>query len=250
MPMNRSFCSVTIMLALAASAAQAAPDPADILAQSDHARGGGLPGIVWDVHASTEAGGEDPDAATTMTLRVTAVADASVAETLEPVRQKGARMLQVERVMWLTRPGLKKPIPISPRQRLTGQAAVGDIAATNYVQDYAATLEREEPCGTTTCWLLDLRAKTRNTTYDRVLYWVTVDGRLGAKAEFYSVSGKLLKRAEFEYANLIVYDGRKLPFVSKMVIHDALTPATTTLDYTGISVEKIPATTFEVGHLD
>ena len=233
----------------AAPAATAAPDAATILAQSDRARGGGLPGITWDVLATTTGADED-DAGSQMLLRVSAAANASVSETLEPVRQKGARMLNVDRVMWLTRPGLKKPIPISPRQRLTGQAAVGDIAATNYVQDYAPRLEREEACGARQCWVLDLTAKAKNTTYDRILYWVTVDRNVAARAEFYSVSGKLLKTAEFDYGNTIEFDGKRLPFVSRMVIRDALTPAATTLEYAHIKVQKIPATEFDVGHLD
>jgi len=241
-----------LLLVAGANTAEADPaaDPSAILARSDHARGGGLPGIVWDVHAETTGTNDDADAGMQLSLRVTAADNASVAETLEPVHQKGSRLLQVDRVMWLTRPGLKKPIPISPRQRLTGEAAVGDIAATNYVQDYAARLDREEACGAQRCWVLDLTAKAKNTTYDRVVYWVTEDGDLGAKAQFYSVSGKLLKSADFEYANLIDFDGRRVPFVSKMVIRDALTPATTTLEYAHIRVQKIPPTAFEVSHLD
>jgi hypothetical protein len=235
--------------AAAPDTAGALPDAAAILAQSDRARGGGLPGITWDVRAQT-TGADQDDSGSRMLLRVSAATNASVSETLEPVRQKGARMLNVDRVMWLTRPGLKKPIPISPRQRLTGQAAVGDIAATNYVQDYTPRLEREEACGAHQCWVLDLTAKAKNTTYDRILYWVTVDGNVAARAEFYSVSGKLLKSAEFDYGNTIDFDGKRLPFVSRMVIRDALTPAATTLEYASIKVQKIPATEFDVGHLD
>jgi len=246
LPLALAFASAT---PAAVGAAAAEPDAAAILAQSDRARGGGLPGITWDVVAET-TGSTDDDATSRMVLRVSAADNASVAETLEPLRQKGARMLNVDRVMWLTRPGLKKPVPISPRQRLTGQAAVGDIAATNYVQDYAPTLQREEGCGERRCWVLELTAKAKNTTYDRVLYWVTVDGHVAARAQFYSVSGKLLKSADFEYANTVDYQGRRIPFVSRMVIRDALSAATTTLDYSRITVQKIPETLFDVGHLD
>jgi hypothetical protein len=67
-------------------------------------------------------------------LRLKAADNASLAEYLEPLRSKGSRILQVGRNMWFTKPGLRKPVAISPRQRLTGQAAIGDIAATNYTQ--------------------------------------------------------------------------------------------------------------------
>jgi len=246
---RRAALAVLAAAALAPHPASAEPDADMILAQSDRARGGGLPGITWDVQADSTGGDEDK-AGTHMLLRVSAADNSSVSETLEPVRQKGARMLNVDRVMWLTRPGLKKPVPISPRQRLTGQAAVGDIAATNYVQDYAPRLDRADACGARRCWVLELTAKAKNTTYDRILYWVTVDGNTAARAEFYSVSGKLLKSADFEYGNAIEFGGRKLPFVSRMVIRDALSTATTTLAYAHIKVQKIPSTEFDVGHLD
>ena len=77
-----------------------------------------------------------------MRLLIKAAGEASLVETLAPLNSKGARMLQVERNMWLTKPGLKKPVPISPRQRLSGQAAIGDIAATNYAKDYSAAFLR------------------------------------------------------------------------------------------------------------
>src|ERR1035437_3455977 len=116
----------------------AAPDAQSILKESDQARGGGLPGIVWEI-TLTSRDGERVDEP--QHLLVKAVGDSSVAETLEPVRSKGSKLLQVEHNMWLTRPGLSKPIPISPRQRMSGQASNGDIAATNYAGDYTAQMD-------------------------------------------------------------------------------------------------------------
>lgn len=246
----RSMLLAALPTILTAAHGATASDPQAILAQSDRARGGGLPGIAWDVQAETAGDADDPEAKSRMLLRVLANDKASVTTTLEPIRQKGSRMLNVEHLLWLTRPGLKKPIPISPRQRLTGQASVGDIASTNYVQDYAVTIERQEACGDKQCWVLNLAAKAKNTTYDRITYWVTVEGSVARKAEFRSVSGKLLKSADFEYDNTIEHNGKKLPFVSKMVIRDALSSATTTLQYANVRVQPIPATEFDVGYLN
>ena len=138
-----------------------------------------------------------------MLLLIKAADNASLAETLEPLRSKGSRMLQVERNMWLTRPGLKKPVPISPRQRLTGQAAIGDIAATNYAKDYSGTFLREEAVNGERCYLLQLAATTRQATYDKVLYWVSAERGTAVQAEFQSLSGKKLKSAQFDYGNHI-----------------------------------------------
>ena len=224
----------------------AAPDAQSILKDSDHARGGGLPGIVWEIRVVSRDGDrmDEPQR-----LSVKAVDDSSVAETQEPVRFKGSKILQVDRNMWLTRPGLSKPIPISPRQRMSGQAANGDIAATNYAGDYDAQTNGMENIDDEACYVLDLTAKHKRTTYDKIRYWVSVRRVVGVKAEFYSVSGKLLKTARFEYNNTIEHEGRRVPFVSRMTIRDALIDAETTMEFGTVKVRKIAASEFDLGQL-
>ena len=46
-------------------------------------------------------------------------------------------MLLDGRAMWYGKKGLRKPVSISPQQRLSGEAANGDIAAVHYARDYA-----------------------------------------------------------------------------------------------------------------
>lgn len=151
--------------------------------------------------------------------------------------------------MWLTRPGLSKPIPISPRQRLSGEASNGDIAATNYAGDYEAKLAGEEMVDGETCHVLELTARNKRATYDRVRYWVSAKREIGVKAEFYSLSGKLLKTARFDYGNTIEYNGKRIPFVSKMIIRDALIDAETTMNFSSIKVRKIAAAEFDLGQM-
>lgn len=236
-----------MMLCLCSVAQAAELDPQQLLQRSDQARGGGFPGLVWEVRASNRGSQANEE---TQRLLIKANDNASLAETLEPLRSKGAKMLQVERNMWLSKPGLKKPVPISARQRLTGQAAIGDIAATNYRRDYQAQLLREEPCQTERCYVLELTAANRQATYDKVLYWISVGRGVGVKAEFYSLSGKLLKSATFEYNNRLEINGRAVPFVSRMIISDALTDAGTTLEYSQVVIKALAAAEFDVSHLE
>ena len=226
--------------------AQAGGDAQTLLQDADRARGGGLPGIVWEIRLISRDGGTVSDE---QRLEVRAVDANSVAETLEPARFKGSKLLQVGRNMWLTRPGLSKPIPISPRQRLSGEASNGDIAATNYAADYNATLSGEETVDGELCHVLELAARNKRATYDRVRYWVSVKRSVGVKAEFYSLSGKLLKTARFDYGHSIDYEGRRLPFVSRMSIRDALIDAETTMNFGMVKVRKIAASEFELGQL-
>ena len=229
-----------------AGSAFATPDAHSILKDSDQARGGGLPGIVWEIKVVSRDGDRTDEP---QRLLVKAVDDSSVAETQEPARFKGSKILQVERNMWLTRPGLSKPIPISPRQRMSGQASNGDIAATNYAGDYDAKLSATETLDGEACYVLDLNAKQKRATYDRIRYWVSVKRLVGVKAEFYSLSGKLLKTARFEYNNSIEHEGKRVPFVSKMTIHDALIDAETTMEFGTVKVKKIAASEFDLGQM-
>jgi Outer membrane lipoprotein-sorting protein len=233
------------LLGLGASAL-AAPDAQTLLKDSDRARGGGLPGIVWQIKLVSRDGDRVSDE---QRLEVRAVDDASVAETLEPARFKGSKLLQVGRNMWLTRPGLSKPIPISPRQRLSGEAANGDIAATNYADDYRARLIGDAVVDGEPCYELDLTAKHKRTTYDHVHYWVSKSRMVGVEAEFYSLSGKLLKTARFDYGNTILFEGRRIPFVSRMTIRDALIDAETTMEYGTVQVRVIPPDVFDLGQI-
>ncbi|BCK88541.1 hypothetical protein MIZ01_2346 [Sideroxyarcus emersonii] len=242
--MRRVFGALLFGLCCLGGPAAAVPDANRILQDADRARGGSLPGIVWEIRVTSH----DADrVAEPQRMRVMAMGDASVAETLEPARLKGYRVLQVGRDMWLARPGLSRPVPISPHQRLIGQAANGDIAATNYAGDYDARLAGTEPLAGEACYVLDLHAKNKRVTYDRIRYWVSVRRMVGIKAEFESVSGKLLKTARFEYGNTIEAGGKSLPFVSRMVIEDALSDAETTMEFSGVQVRQIDASAFDLG---
>jgi hypothetical protein len=73
--------------------------------------------------------------------------------------------------------------------------------------------------------------------------------QVGVHAEFLSVSGKQLKRADFIYDNRISVNGKTVPFVSRMTISDALTDARTVLDYDQIRVQAVPLSEFDAGNL-
>ena len=222
-------------------------DATDVLRAADLARGGGLAGLTWEVEASN-SGGEESEQ--TMRMLIKAIESASLAETIEPLKSKGTKMLQRDRNMWLSKPGLKKPIPISPRQRLTGMAAIGDIAATNYVRDYVPRFLREEFKDGKRCFVLELSARDRQATYDKLLYWISEVEQQGVYAEFLSLSGKRLKTASFQYKNAVMVNGRQIAFVSAMTIKDELTSAKTVLRYSNVRIQAIAPSQFDLSHID
>jgi outer membrane lipoprotein-sorting protein len=126
-----------------------------------------------------------------------------------------------------------------------GGASNADIASTNYVGDYNTKLLGTEVLNEVLCYVFDLIAKNKKVSYDRIKYWVSIDRNLGLKAEFYSVSGKLLKTAFFKYEQTVEVDGEPNPFVSEMRIQDSVQANTETImTYADVKVKKIPASEF------
>lgn len=245
--MSRCWVMLLACLLIAPALAEPVASPADaaqILAASDKARGGGLPGIAWKVTVVTVKGGRDTDS---MTLEVKSNGNDNLMEIQSPAKARGRKILMRKNNMWFSSPKVSKPVPISPRQRLSGQASYGDVAATDYVRDYTATLLGTDTVEGETCYVLDLAAANQSVTYDRIKYWVAQTSGLGVKAEFYTVSGKLIKAARFQYENAIEHEGRSIPFVSRMQITDTLAAdAVTTLTYSAIETRPLSARDFQL----
>ncbi|MEQ1534215.1 MAG: outer membrane lipoprotein-sorting protein, partial [Sideroxydans sp.] len=64
-----------------------------------------------------------------------------------------------------------------------------------------------------------------------------------------SVSGKLLKTAHFEYNSNIEHDGKRIPFISKMKIRDALVDAETVMEFGSVKVKRVAASEFDLGQM-
>lgn len=219
-----------------------ASDPNALVLEADRARGGHLVGLRCDIAIDSREDGRQDKYLVFLQARGR---DARVDFTA-PAKSKGQLVLQRDRNMWFVRPGLQKPVAISPRQRLSGQASNGDVASTDYSGDYSAKVISEEAIGGERCAVLDLVAKGKNTTYDRIRYWVSLTRKVGLKAEFFTVSGKHFKTATFEYANRIQAEGRSIPFISRMTIVDALMPEqVTVLSYRNAQVKKLNPVIFE-----
>ena len=197
---------------------QASADMAvDLLKASDRARGQLEKGVSWRIEVETTEEGETSK----REFSVKASGGDAYVEAIAPARNKGEIYLFNDRTMWFFKPSLKKPVAISARQKLVGQAANGDIASTNYARDYTPTIEGVENINGEKVHVLMLKAKADNLTYDKIRYWVSDKTKRGIKAEFLTLQGKPFKRATLEYKNKIKIDGKSLDFVSEMTIVDA-----------------------------
>lgn len=218
------------------------PSNEEILRRADIATGAYFAGLRWRIDmVSTDNKGRAEE----QTLEIKATGDKWVAETLAPPRARGQKLLMIGRNMWFSKPGLRKSVPISMRQRLSGGASNGDVASTNYAEDYSATRLNDELVENVDCYVFDLIANEKSVTYDQVKYWVRQDTGLGHRAEFYSRSGKLLKTAQFTHDNTIQAEGKSLPFLSAMTIRDTLTGDESQFSYYDINIEAIPPSEFK-----
>jgi len=219
--------------------------PKEILIEADKARGN-LKGVAWLAEIESIEKGRKQFRALEIKNRGTN----TLAKFVSPAKVKGRKLLMLDRNMWFIKPGLRKPMPISPMQKLMGGASYGDIASTNYAGDYHADFLVKEEINGEQCFLFDLVAKNKKATYDRIRYWISERRLVGVKSDFYSVSGKLFKSATFEYDNRIAIDGAAHLFVSKMIISDALSDENvTTLSYSKIKLKNIPDSTFNLNLL-
>lgn len=215
--MNNSLTKIYIFVATLFLASIAWANLAmDLLKESDLARGTVKTGLTWKSQISTEQGGEKSQ----RKFNVKVKGDDAYVEATAPDRNKGEIYLFNNRNMWFFKPSLKKPVSISSKQKLTGQAANGDIASTNYARDYTPTIEKEELLNGEKHYVLMLKAKAPNLTYDSIRYWINAKTKLAVKAEFLDLQGKAFKMGEMQYNNSITYEGKKVPFVSEMKISD------------------------------
>ena len=160
---------------------------------------------------------------------------------------KGQYLLMVDDDMWIYMPNTRKPIRITPLQRLMGNASNGDVARTRYAEDYAAKILREETLNGLPCYVLELTAKREGATYKRIEYWIVKSTRQPKRAEIYLISGKHYKSITFDkYDNV---EGRVL--LTQMTITDRLREGRTTImKYKSYAERELPEKYFNKDYLE
>ena len=161
--------------------------------------------------------------------------------TLEPATERGQALLMRARDLWIFMPSVSQPVRLSLAQRLTGQVANGDLARANLAGDYTPTVAGTETLDGQPAVVLDLKAIDRGVTYARVRYWVGERDSRPLKAEFYALSGRLLKTARYEEFRQMA--GAIRP--TRLVMEDALKKGEiSVLTYENMNVRDLPERMF------
>jgi len=122
----------------------------------------------------------------------------SFTEYLAPAREKGTKMLKLGDKLWIYSPSTDRTILISGH--LLRQSVMGsDLSYEDMMEDpflqntYNAEVIGEDTISDRQVWILDLKAKKRDASYDKAKIWVDKERFIPLKENLHAKSGKLLK---------------------------------------------------------
>jgi hypothetical protein len=166
--------------------------------------------------------------------------------TTAPVIDRGTILLMRDHDLWVFMPNISQPVRLPLSQRLTGEVANGDLARANFTGDYNSVLLRTETIEKKSYYVLELTAASKGVTYHRILYWVNQTNFRPYRAEFYSLSNRLIKTCLYQKYQKSV--GVERP--SQLVMIDALnTGNRSVLDYSNMQLRSLPDKVFTKDYL-
>lgn len=170
----------------------------------------------------------------------------SIVLIMEPASERGQALLMKGRDLWIFMPSVSQPIRLSLAQRLTGQVANGDLARANFSGDYNPRIVGPDEALGEKALLLELTAVDRGVTYAKVRYWLREKDARPLKAEFYALSGRLLKTCRYEdFKNTA---GKLRP--TRLVMEDALKSGdVSVLTYEAMTLKDLPEKIFTKDYL-
>lgn len=127
--------------------------------------------------------------------------DDSFTEYLAPAREKGTKMLKLGDQLWTYSPQTDRTILISGhmlRQSVMGSdLSYEDMMEDPFLQNiYDAEIVATDTVLNRSVWILDLKAKKEDASYDKRKIWVDKERYIILKGNFYAKSGKLLKQID------------------------------------------------------
>jgi negative regulator of sigma E activity len=152
--------------------------------------------------------------------------DKALLEVLAPEEAKGQKILRVGDEVVILFPENCRIVPLTTRQNVLGTSfTVADVLRVDLVKDYNAKLLGAEKIQDRQAYKLELTAKDETVPFARVLYWADAENFLPLRSEYYTETGKLLRRAVYEERKELA--GALRP--SKVTIENALEAGTKTV---------------------
>ena len=148
----------------------------------------------------------------------------------------GQKVLMKGKNYWMFMPKSRRPIRITPMQKLLGEAALGDVATLNWSKQYKVIDEKSE----NKTIILTLEANKNSASYQKIELTLNGEDYFPMSAALYLRSGMLSKVAKFERGER---DGQDA--VVKMALIDNMkSNLKTIINYNEVRTVEIPSKFF------
>jgi len=164
----------------------------------------------------------------------------------QPIKQRGRALLLDGNNMWIYIPGTNRPVRISPQQQLIGAVSNADVARVVFSLDYVAGDIEKQRINNQSVLKIYLRARQKNVLYPNVHLWVDDESLHLLKADFFSLSGKIMRTIHYSVYQDVL--GKQRPTI--LQINDAVNPANqATLQYSNFKIQDTPEEYYQPSYL-
>ncbi|HNP93098.1 MAG TPA: outer membrane lipoprotein-sorting protein [Rectinema sp.] len=167
---------------------------------------------------------------------------------LLPEVNKGQGYLREDDNVWFYDPTSRKFSHSSMKENIQNtKAKNSDFTLSTFAEDYTVTKMTESMVGKFPVWVLDLKARTNEVAYDRVVLYIRKDRTMLLKREDYSVNGRLMRTTA--YPKYVELEGKLLP--SQILIVDEVNKGEKSqMTMTEQSVSPLPDRVFTKAFLE
>ncbi len=149
-----------------------------------------------------------------------------------PPREKGKKILLVKDNMWMSVPGVSRPVRLSTKDSFMGTSFSNrDLLDYDLANDYLASIVKR----TESEYILELKANNLKLPYPKIILSVDANTFLPKYMELYSASG--IKVKEMKFYDIKNFEGKMRPSVIE--VRDILTQG----NYTKVITESLQTRT-------
>lgn len=167
----------------------------------------------------------------------------------KPEKQKGQGYLKIDDNVWFYDPESGNFSHSTMKENIqNSEAKNSDLKKYTFSEDYEITKTGEAKIGAYEVWVLDLKAKTNEVSYQHIRLSIRKDKSVPLKEEDFSVSERLM-RTVYYLPNYINAGGKIIPAKIK-IVNELNKGEQSLLTISEVSVGKLADTTFTKAFLE
>ena len=167
---------------------------------------------------------------------------------LQPEIQRGQGYLQVDENVWFYDPESRKFERTTVRENIQNSDAQNtDLNSSSYAENYEVVSWREGKLGSFSTYIVDLRAKSQDVSYDRMRVWIRTDESIILKEEDYSVNERLMRTVLIPKYERV---GAKIIPKQILIVDELNEGERTQLTMSNATTKEIPDSVFSKAYLE